>query len=78
MSIGALQAVVYEKVGILPHSRAIRDLLSIHSAAEIEAAFAEYVLVVDEKDMKTALRAFFDDRGASAVISARAARAKKS
>ena len=76
-AISALQAIVYEKAGILPHARAIRDLLGIHSAAELEAAFAEYVLVVDEKDLKSALRSFFDDQGASAVIYARQKREKK-
>jgi hypothetical protein len=76
-SIGALQAIVYEKTGILPRSHAVRDLLGLHSAAELEAAFAEYIVVVDEKDWKSALRSFFDDQGASAVIAARNRAAEK-
>jgi hypothetical protein len=76
-SIGALQAVVYEKTGILPRSHAVRDLLVLHSVADIEAAFAEYMLVADEKDYKGAIRAFFDDQGASAVIAARRRGAEK-
>ena|SRR5208282_4907001 len=70
-SIGALSAIVYEQTGILPHVRAIRDLLSIHSTADLESAFKEYILGVDEKEMKSAIRSFFDDQGATAVIYAR-------
>ena len=63
-----LMAVTYELTTILPHLRAVRDLLAIHPAEEIKAALRAYVLTVDEKDMKSAIWAFYDDLGASAVI----------
>ena len=69
--IKELVALTYELTSILPHSRAVRELLAIHTADEIKAALKEYVLTVDEKDWKTAIRAFYDDLGASAVIHAR-------
>lgn len=66
--IRELAAVTYELTSVLPSIRAVRDLLAIHSVDEIKAALREYVLSIDEKDMKTALRRFYDDLGASAVI----------
>jgi acyl transferase domain-containing protein len=66
--IKELMAVTYELTAILPHLRAVRDLLAIHSLDEIKAALRQYVLTVDEKDMKSAIRSFYDDLGASAVI----------
>ena len=66
--INDLMAITYELAAILPHLRAVRELLAIHSADEITAALRAYVLTVDEKDMKSAIRSFYDDLGASAVI----------
>lgn len=63
-----LMAVTYELTSVLPHLRGIRDLLVIHSVDELKAALKYYLLTVDEKDMKSAVRAFYDDLGASAVI----------
>lgn len=63
-----LMAVTYELTSVLPRLRGIRDLLAIHSADEIKAALKHYLLSVDEKDMKSAIRSFYDDLGASAVI----------
>jgi hypothetical protein len=74
--IGELQTLTYDLTGILPHSRAIRDLLSIHDIEEITGALKEFVLSVDEKDMKSSIRSFFDDAGATAVIYSRRKRAE--
>jgi len=63
-----LMALTYELTTVLPRLRGIRDLLAIHSEEEIKAALKHYLLSVDEKDMKSAIRAFYDDLGASAVI----------
>jgi hypothetical protein len=75
--IKQLVAVTYELTSILPHSRAVRELLALHSAEEIMAALKEFVLTIDEKDMKASIRAFFDDQGASAVIYSRKKREAK-
>ena len=69
--IQELMAVTYELTAILPHPRAVRDLLALHSVEDITSALKEYVITVDEKDMKPAIRTFFDDLGASAVIYSR-------
>jgi hypothetical protein len=66
--IKELMAITFELTSVLPHLRGIRDLLAIHSAEEIKAALKYYILTVDEKDMKSSVRAFYDDLGASAVI----------
>jgi hypothetical protein len=76
-AIAEIQSLTYELTGVLPHTRAIRDLLGIHPAAEIKDALKEFVLTVDEKDMKSSIRAFFDDAGASAVIYAQQRRLQK-
>lgn len=66
--IQQLVALTYDLTSVLPHARAVRELLALHSIEEISAALREYILTVDEKDMKSAIRAFYDDSGASAVI----------
>jgi hypothetical protein len=66
--IKELVALTYELTTILPHARAVRELLATHTVDEIKAALREYVLTVDDKDMKASIRAFYDDLGASAVI----------
>jgi hypothetical protein len=66
--IKELMALTYEITSVLPRLRGLRDLLAIHSGDEIKAALKYYILTVDEKDMKSAVRAFYDDLGASAVI----------
>ena len=66
--IKELMALTYELSSVLPRAHAVRDILALHSLEEIKAALREYVLTVDEKDMKSAIRAFYDDLGASAVI----------
>jgi hypothetical protein len=75
--IAHIQALVYELTSCLPRSRAIRDLLVIHSAEEIEAALREYIMTVDEKDWRSAIRSFFDDLGCSAVIYSMRKRSQK-
>ena len=66
--IKELSALTYELTTVLPHVRAVRDLLAIHSVEDLKTALKEYVLTVDEKDRKSAIRSFYDDMGASAVI----------
>ena len=69
--IDALVALTYDLTSVLPHRRAVRDLLAVHPSGDIEAALKEYILTVDDKDWKAAVRAFYDDLGASAVIHSR-------
>jgi hypothetical protein len=70
-SIEDLCTMVYELTAVLPRVRAVRELLCLHDADEIKAALKEYLLNVDEKNYESAMRSFFDDQGAGAIIRAR-------
>lgn len=66
-----LRQFVYEKVQILPAIQPLRDLLLVYEVPEIKAAFSEYIIGLEEKTMRTSLRAFFEEGGARVVIGAR-------
>lgn len=72
-----LQALTYELTNVLPHTNAIRGLLALHEEQEIKEALEEYVASLDEKDFKKAMRAFYDDEGATAIIYSRKKREEK-
>lgn len=71
-NIADLQALTYELTSVLPHARAIHELLGLHSVEDIKGALKEYVLGFNEREIKIGdIRAFFDDNGAGAIITAR-------
>jgi len=69
--VGDLASLSYELTGLLPPRKAIATLLLDYPADEIQAALREYVGLQTEKDLKSAMRAFYAEGGALAVILAR-------
>lgn len=66
-----LQSFVYESAEFLPNVKYLRELLAVHSLDDIKHAFREYLLVIGDANRATALKNFFENDGAGAVIAAR-------
>jgi hypothetical protein len=69
--IGELAVAAYELTGILPSRSAVAEVLLIFPADEIKAALTEYAENLTDKEVKGAMRQFWADGGAGAVILAR-------
>jgi hypothetical protein len=74
--IGELAVAAYELTGILPARAAVAEVLLTFSADEIKAALTEYAENLTDKEVKGAMRQFWSDGGAGAVILARRRRAQ--
>lgn len=75
--IETISSVVYDYAGMLPPKKAVAELLMIYDAEELKAAFIEYAERLEEKEVRGAMRAFWTDGGAGAVILARRRRLGK-
>jgi hypothetical protein len=71
-----LSSFAYELTGMLPPKHTVAELLMTYPVDEIRAALEEYAENLTEKETKGALRAFWSDGGAGAVILARRRRAQ--
>lgn len=69
--VADLRAVTFELTQVLPRLEGVRNLLALHSVDEIKDALIEYIPNVKEGYMDSAMRNFYDDLGATAVIYAR-------
>src|SRR5690348_2563155 len=71
-----LQSFTYELAGVLPPPDNIRDILARYEMEEVKAALQEFVLTLDNREMKSAVELFFNG-GAAAVIQSRRKRGLK-
>lgn len=69
--VSELAVAAYELTGILPSRSAVAELLLTFPADEIKAALTEYSENLTDKEVKGAMRQFWSDGGAGAVILAR-------
>ena len=69
--ISEISSATYERTGFLPAVRSVAALLVDFSPEDILGAMNEFAGTLEEKDFKSAMRTFFADGGASAVIIAR-------
>lgn len=76
--IAEVSSLAYELTGVLPSSRSVANLLVSFDAEEIKAALREYSSTLDDKEMKSGMRTFFTEGGATAVIYTRKKRKEKS
>lgn len=74
--VAELVSLAYELTGILPAKTAVAELLLTFPAAEIKDALTEYAEPLADKEVKGAMRAFWSDGGAGAVILARRRRSQ--
>lgn len=75
-NIEVLAALAYEYTGTLAPKRAIAELLMTYTVDEIRGALIEYAENLTEKETAGAMRRFFSDGGAGAVIFTRRKRAE--
>lgn len=68
--IANLQAFTYDLAGVLPQPNAIREVLTLHEIDEIKKALQEFILTLEDREIKSGVRTFYDG-GASAVIYSR-------
>lgn len=68
--------LAFELTGIIAPASAIADLLLAYPAEEIKGALKEYTATLTEKEAKVAMRQFYSENGAAAVILARRNRRK--
>jgi hypothetical protein len=66
--IADIASLSYEKTGVLPSARSVGNLLLDFSPEEIKAALNEYASTLDDKEVKSGMRAFFTEAGCVAVI----------
>ena len=66
-----LRALTFSLTQVMPRLEGVRNLLAIHTLEEIKDALIEYLPTVAEGKMENAVRNFYDDLGATAVIYAR-------
>lgn len=75
--VADLVSMAYELTGVLPAKSAVADLLLTYTFDEVKDALTEYTDNLTEKETKGAMRAFWSDGGAGAVILARRRRAPR-
>lgn len=75
-NIEVIAALAYEYTGSLAPKKAIADLLLTYTVDEIRDALIEYAENLTEKETPGAIRRFFSDGGAGAVILTRRKRAQ--
>ena len=66
-----LRGLTFSLTQVMPRLSGVRNLLALHSFEDIKAALLEYLPTVGEDKMESAVRNFYDDLGATAVIYAR-------
>jgi hypothetical protein len=66
-----LSTLAYDLTGFLAPRKALAALLIDYPSEEIKTALREYVGLQGEKELKSAMRAFYSEGGAAAVILAR-------
>lgn len=75
-NIEVIAALAYEYTGTLAPKRAIAELLLVYPVDEVRGALIEYAEHLTEKETPGAMRRFFSDGGAAAVILTRRKRAE--
>ncbi len=75
--IGELASMSYEMTDFLPAKTAVAETLLAFTFEEVRDALTEYADRLTEKEMKGAMRAFWSEGGAGAVILARRRRAQR-
>lgn len=66
-----ISALTFERTSILPSAKAVAELLQTFTLEEISGAIREYTENLKEDETRSAMRRFFADGGAGAVILAR-------
>jgi hypothetical protein len=70
-----ISALVFERTDILPSHKAVAELLQTYSMEELTGAIREYTDKIEDGQARSAMRRFFAEGGAGAVILARRQRA---
>jgi hypothetical protein len=66
--VSELRGLTFNLTQVMPRLSAVRSLLALHSLEEIKEALTEFLPTVAEGNMEKAMRNFYDDLGATAVI----------
>ena len=74
--VAKLRSATYELTGVLPAAAAVAELVLNFSVDEIKAALVEYTDSMEDKEIKSAVRAFYSSGGGAAIILARRRRAE--
>jgi hypothetical protein len=74
-NVAEISALVFERTDILPSTKAVAELLQVYSKEELAGAIREYTDKIGDGEARGAMRRFFAEGGAGAVILARRQRA---
>ena len=74
-NVAEISALVFERTDILPSGKAVAELLQVYSKEELAGAIREYTDKIGDGEARGAMRRFFAEGGAGAVILARRQRA---